>query len=101
MMYKCINGLSPSYLCELFQPLASRHHHRTRSSSTNGTHLPVIRNEHGRKSFAFREAKIWNSLPPSLRDIKEYHHLLDQPNSLLIHMLFKLCSQNVICYYYS
>ena len=65
MTYKSISGLNPPYLSVLFKPLSN--HHVTRSSSTRGTCIPVIRNEYGRKSFAFQGAKMWNDLPAGLR----------------------------------
>ena len=72
MVFRCLTGRSPSYLSALFNPISHTHQHVTRASSTKGTSIPRIRTEHGRHSFAFRGAKIWNALPPSMRELSSY-----------------------------
>ena len=70
--FHSISGHSPHYLSSLLRPVVSLHNHGTRSVTTNGLHLPKVSTGFGKKSFAFRVAQRWNSLPPELRQIK--HH---------------------------
>ena len=61
-----VSGCGPSYLADLFQPVANAHQHRTRSASSGGFHLPQVRTEIGKKYFVYKGTCRWNALPPSL-----------------------------------
>ena len=66
MVYKCINNLTPEYLCERFKQRSEIHQRDTRQKSE--LTLPKCRLATGQRAFAFREAKIFNSLPKFIRD---------------------------------
>ena len=55
-----------------------------RASSTKGTSIPHIRTEYGRQSFAFRGAKIWNALPPSMREMSSYDAVSNAARDLML-----------------
>ena len=61
-VYKCINGLAPSYLCDLI--VQKQSHYGLRSQS-----LLVPRIKHktlGERAFAYKGPWLWNSLPAEL-----------------------------------
>ena len=66
LLYKCVNGLSPSYLSDFFQ-FQNNGHHQLRSSSNFGMYIPRPNHEIFKKSFQYSGALIWNNLPSSLR----------------------------------
>ena len=62
-----LSGHGPSYLTDLFKPVATSHMHMTRPASSGGIRLPQVKTEMGKKSFAHRGARRWNSFPPGAR----------------------------------
>ena len=40
LMFKCVKGLAPNYLCDKFNPVASIHSYNTRHASNNNLFLP-------------------------------------------------------------
>ena len=64
-IYKVMNGLMPSYLLDLLQ--TPQHNHRTRHIQSNNLSLPRCRLETGKKAFAYRAPKLFNSLPQYVR----------------------------------
>ena len=68
MVFKCINNLAPDYLaneCELRSCVYDR---QTRSAST--LDIPFCCLSTGQKSFAYRGAKLCNSLSSNLKCLK-------------------------------
>ena len=64
-MYKCMNGLSPGYLADMFYKRSQVHRYNTRNNES--LHLPKCQTALGQQSFTYRGATIWNSLPPEVR----------------------------------
>lgn len=65
-VFKCLNGLAPEQLQNLFTPTNAIHCHNTRSATTNNLHIGP---KHTR-SFTHLGAKSWNNLPFSVRNSK-------------------------------
>ena len=86
MMHKCINKLVPDYLADMFKSRSKVHSRQTRSSGA--LDIPLCRLSTGQRSFAFRGAKLWNSLKCS-RNFRR--HLA---NVLLSWYIF--CNYNII-----
>ena len=60
IMYRSLNGQSPSYICDKFTLTSNVHNHRTRSS-----HHSLVIPHYGSKgehSFSVSGAKLWNNL---------------------------------------
>ncbi len=68
ILHRCLSGPAPDYLSSLLKPTSSVHSHTTRSTVTKGLQVPRVCTEFGRKTFAFRGAHRWNSLPSNLRN---------------------------------
>ena len=66
MIYKCMNNLTPDYLRERLKQRSEIHQRDTRQKSELA--LPKCRLATGQRAFAFRGAKIFNSLPKFIRD---------------------------------
>ena len=77
MVHKCLHHQVPIYLKDKFVYRSQVHNRQLRSVDNNDLNLPHCWLSTGRRSFAFREAKVWNSLPldlkltPSLRTLKK------------------------------
>ena len=67
MMFKVNHGLCPSYLSDMFDANTSRLSYDLRSSRVNLI-VPKARTNYFRDSYASAGAKLWNSLPTSLRE---------------------------------
>ncbi len=67
-MYKCLNSLSPDYLCILFEYLSLHHGINTRAVANRELNVPRSRTSAGEQCFGTRGAVLWNGLP---QDIKE------------------------------
>jgi len=69
LVFKCLNGLAPSYLCdliELYVPsrnLRSANQFTLKAFSTNFKKL-------GDRSFSYTAPKVWNALPHEIRTEK-------------------------------
>ena len=64
MMYNIFYGYSPEYLCD-FLKVTDVHCHRTRFSNLSYAITSV--NSHGKRSFKYNGAFLWNQLPVSIR----------------------------------
>ena len=67
MMFKIMNGLAPSYLSEIFHNNPGTDTYHLRCSSAN-LKLPKVRTEIYKRGFTYSAAKLWNSLPDSLKN---------------------------------
>ena len=79
MVHKCLHHRMPIYLKDklVYRSTSQVHNRQLRSVDNNDLNLPHCRLSTGQRSFAFRGAKVWNSLPldlkltPSLRTFKK------------------------------
>lgn len=60
MVFKCLNGLAPTYLSSKLAKRSSVHKYSTRRASD--IHLPRYKTTTAQRSFFYRAAKEWNSL---------------------------------------
>ena len=70
LVFRCLNGLAPSYLSRDLQrvsELVARR--RLRSSSTSTLVVPPTRLSTGDRAFPVAAARTWNSLPTSLTSL--------------------------------
>ena len=67
MVFKCLNGLAPPYLCQKFKTRSEVHNCNTRNRDR--LHIPFCRTAAGQRAFTFRDQKLWNSLPDELQSI--------------------------------
>ena len=61
MVFKCLNGIVPPYLCEKLKTRSEVHNCNTRNRDR--LHIPLCRTAAGQRAFTFRGQKLWNSLP--------------------------------------
>ena len=67
MVFKCLNGLAPPYLCQKFKTRSEVHNCNTRNRDR--LHIPLCRTAAGQRTFTFRGQKLWNSLPHEFQSI--------------------------------
>ena len=67
MIFKCLQGYAPSYLSSMLMFNDSVHPKCTRSQSSNTLIVPNWNNTHGKRTFQYRAAKQWNTLPNEIR----------------------------------
>ena len=66
LVYKCVNGTAPAYLCRLIQPKCRDS--RLRQPSDLELHRPVPKKAIGTAAFGFVGPDRWNKLPERLRE---------------------------------
>ena len=77
LVFKSLHHLTPYYLSEKFKRNSEMHSRVTRN--VNDLHLPLCRLVTGQRTFSFRGAKMWNSLPPEIKSeqsLKSFKHKL-------------------------
>ena len=79
MVFKSVNGLSPQYLSELFVTSSTNACYNLRRTTTD-LRLPKKLSSNGQKSFSFRGAALWISLPS---ESKQASNLLTFKKSIL------------------
>ena len=85
LVYKCLNGLAPTYLSELLR--YTNGPRLLRSSSQNFLAVPRTRlKTYGDRALSAAAPRLWNQLPPELRDVTS----ADQFRTQLKRYLFKL-----------
>ena len=67
LMFKCIHGLAPDYLCDQVNLLSQIATRNTRSAHTLDVMVPEVKKEIFKKSFEYQGAVLWNSLPQYVR----------------------------------
>jgi hypothetical protein len=72
LVHKPQNGLAPSYLTELFQPISGLVSRAAlRSASTHALEIPATRLNFGNRAFSVAGARHWNALPEQLRALND------------------------------
>ena len=70
-MYKCVHGLNPPYLNELFVSKQTRYNLR----DNNRLQQPEFQTvRYGFKSFRYYGSKLWNSLPADVKHSENLYH---------------------------
>ena len=69
MVFKCLHGLAPDYLCSKFERQETAYNLR---DSENKLNVPLPHTNYYETSFSCSGATLWNSLP---RDIREAESL--------------------------
>ena len=70
MVFKCLNGLAPPYLCQKFKTRSEVHNCNTRNREH--LHIPLSRTAAGQRAFTFRGQKLWNSPPDAFQSITNF-----------------------------
>uniref|UniRef100_A0A8C6KAZ9 Reverse transcriptase domain-containing protein n=1 Tax=Nothobranchius furzeri TaxID=105023 RepID=A0A8C6KAZ9_NOTFU len=86
-VFKCLNGLGPSYLSELlilYEPTWSQ-----RSSGSRLLVIPKVRTHiHGEASFQYHGPRLWNELPGDLRAEDNIHVFRNRLKTHLFSLAF-------------
>ena len=70
MVFKCLNGLAPPYLCRRSKTRLEVHNCNTRHRDC--LHIPLCRTAAGQCVFTFRGQKLWSSLPDEFQFITNF-----------------------------
>ncbi len=65
MVFKCRNGLAPSYLIDSYNANTFNHSYSTRNSSK--LRIPKVRTEYYYRSFLISGCNAWKNLPDYIR----------------------------------
>uniref|UniRef100_A0A3Q2V4T4 Reverse transcriptase domain-containing protein n=1 Tax=Haplochromis burtoni TaxID=8153 RepID=A0A3Q2V4T4_HAPBU len=102
LVFKCLNGLGPSYLSDLLLPYEPS---RTlRSSGAGLLIVPKVRTHtHGEAGFQWYGPRLWNSLPEELRAAENVYVFKNRLKTHLFNLaftqrLFILCLFILSCY---
>ena len=90
MVHKCLIGRAPDYLSQKFTRRLDLHNRNTRNKKD--LNLPRCRLTTGQRSFAYRGAACWNSLPKDLKEVADVGIFKRRlVNMLLAWILFCFC----------
>ena len=67
LMFKCFNNAAPTYLSDKFHKVRDPHNIYTRQATVDDLSLPKFKLAKAQNSFSFKGAKLWNSLPISIK----------------------------------
>ena len=67
LMFKCFNNTGPTYLSDKFHKVRDLHNIYTRQATAENLSLPKFKLAKAQNSFSFEGAKLWNSLPISIK----------------------------------
>ena len=67
-MYRVISGIAPDYLQELFVQVNEAHNYNLRFSDMN-VKIPQPHTECLRRSLSYSGARLWNSLPSTIKSL--------------------------------
>jgi hypothetical protein len=67
LVFKCVNGLAPTYLSGAFNQVGSLHTHSTRQAAQGQLALPKVFTDSGKRCFTYTGAVTFNSLPFKIR----------------------------------
>ena len=70
LLYKCVNNLSPAYLCNKLSNFNEINERSTRQSANGLLRLPNCKTEMYKKSFFCVAPKMWNKLTNEARQCK-------------------------------
>ena len=68
LMFKCIHGLAPDYLCNEITMQNEISERTTRSLSSFKVHVPYASIECFKKYFIYRGPVLWNALPVHIKE---------------------------------
>ena len=71
MVYKCLNGLTPTYLSSKLVKRSSIHSHHTRQE--DHIHIPYCRTTTAQQSFFYHALCSWNQLSTDTKSSKDTH----------------------------
>ena len=79
MIYKSLNGLTPTFLSNIFSRNSTRDTVYMRNSETD-LQVPLFKTANGQNSFAYRGAHLWNSLESEVKKA---------PSVISFHFIYK------------
>ena len=68
LMFKCIHGIAPSYLCNGVNLEHDVAVYNSRSKDSMNAHVPSWRTEYYKHSFNYKSTILWNSLPNEIKN---------------------------------
>ena len=68
LMFKCIHGLAPHYLCNDVTMYVDINGYDTRSAENMDLYLPRCSREIYKRSFLYKGSSLWNQLPSCLKE---------------------------------
>ena len=69
LMFKCIHGLAPDYLCDQILMSFEVSERNTRFNDFNNVYIPFPRKDILKTSFMFKASQLWNGMPNGFKDI--------------------------------
>ena len=84
MMFKALNGQTPTYISSMFTKTAEIHNRNLRSVDNAQLRVPFSRTTYFENSFTVNEAKLWNSLLNKLREKGDINSFKNAVKSYLL-----------------
>ena len=84
LTFTILSGVSPSYLSNIFTFVGEVHNYHTRSVITEQLYVPKFNSNQGQRTFKYRAAKLWNSLPNCLNSSTNENNFKNQLKSYML-----------------
>ncbi|MCW4336379.1 MAG: reverse transcriptase domain-containing protein [Candidatus Thiodiazotropha endolucinida] len=84
MTHKALNGQTPAYISNMFTKTSDIHNRCLRSTDNDDLRVPFFRTRYYENSFSVNGAKLWNSLPPNIRQITNVNSFKKAVRSYLL-----------------
>ena len=83
--YECHSNLAPTHFIDYFTQISAIHSYNTRGAA-HGDYFIVRKNMlvYGIRSICFNGAKIWNNIPPEIRDSSSVWNFRKRLKKLLL-----------------
>ena len=69
LMFKCVHGQAPDYLCNNVIMECEIANRETRATYSNNVHVPYTTTEYARRTLIYNGAKLWNTLPSHVKNV--------------------------------
>ena len=79
LIFKCMSGEAPNYLCDLFMDLSYIHNVNIRSATERNLYVPFAHSSYYKKALSVYGPNIWNKLPNEIKtaqNISQFKYLL-------------------------
>ena len=69
LMFKCVNDMAPSYLCEMFTSTSESIAYSLRSTASNGLFVPRPNTNFMKSTFQYSGTVLWNNIPATVKSV--------------------------------
>ena len=88
LVFRCVHGTAPSYLCDILKTRSITSHMRLRSSNEVILKHKIPRTRYGARAFSVCGPILWNKLPSEIKIVQSYSSFKNKLKTLLFKEAF-------------